>query len=101
MKSRARFLRHPVHQMLIVFPLGLLATAVVFDLVSLLSDGPTWPLVAYWTMTAGILGALVAAPFGLVDWLAIPRGTRARRFGAIHGVGNTVVAFLGQLAAAP
>ena len=32
MKSRATFLGHPVHQMLIVFPLGLLATAVIFIL---------------------------------------------------------------------
>lgn len=94
MKSRARFLGHPVHQMLIVFPLGLLSTAVVFDVVGLLSDGAAWPLVAYWTMAAGILGALVAAPFGLVDWLAVPRGTRARRIGALHGLGNTVVSLL-------
>ncbi|CAN7359749.1 DUF2231 domain-containing protein [Acidovorax sp. LjRoot129] len=94
MKSRARFLGHPVHQMLIVFPLGLLATAVVFDVVGLLSDGAAWPLVAYWTMAAGILGALVAAPFGLVDWLAVPQGTRARRIGAIHGLGNAAVTIL-------
>jgi uncharacterized membrane protein len=29
--------------------------------------------------------------FGLVDWLAIPAGTRARRIGALHGIGNVVV----------
>jgi uncharacterized membrane protein len=33
MQSRARLLGHPVHQMLIVFPLGLLATAVIFDVI--------------------------------------------------------------------
>ena len=35
MESRAKLLGHPVHQMLIVFPLGLLGTGVVFDLVFL------------------------------------------------------------------
>ena len=35
MESRAKFLGHPIHQMLIVFPLGLLATAVIFDIIAL------------------------------------------------------------------
>jgi uncharacterized membrane protein len=94
MKARARLLGHPVHQMLIVFPLGLLATAVVFDLIALLSGNPGWWPVSYWVMAAGIVGALVAAPFGLIDWLAIPRNTRARRIGAMHGLGNGVVSLL-------
>jgi uncharacterized membrane protein len=94
MKSRATFLGHPVHQMLIVFPLGLLATAVVFDVVALLTDGGNWWTISYWVMAAGILGALIAAPFGLVDWLSIPRGTRARKIGRFHGLTNGLVALL-------
>src|SRR4051812_30715296 len=85
-ESKAKFLGHPVHQMLVVFPLGLLATAVIFDVARLLGAGPTMVAVAYWTMAAGIVGALVAAPFGTVDWLAIPAGTRAKRVGALHGL---------------
>ena len=38
--------------------------------------------------------SIVAAPFGLVDFLAIPRGTRARRVGAVHGAGNALVSLL-------
>jgi uncharacterized membrane protein len=34
---------------------------------------------------------LLAAPFGFIDWLAIPAGTRAKRIGALHGLGNVVV----------
>lgn len=94
MKARARLLGHPIHQMLIVFPLGLLATAVVFDLIAIFSDRLQWWLVSYWMMAAGIIGAVVAAPFGLIDWLAIPRNTRARRIGAMHGLGNGLVAML-------
>ena len=94
MKARARLLGHPVHQMLIVFPLGLLATAVVFDLIALFSEGAHWWLASYLTMAAGIVGALLAAPFGFIDWLSIPRNTRARRIGLMHGTGNGVVSLL-------
>ena len=94
MESKAKILGHPVHQILIVFPLGLLATAVIFDVTHLLGAGPTMVAVAYWTMAAGIVGALVAAPFGTIDWLAIPPDTRAKRIGAMHGIGNLVVSAL-------
>jgi uncharacterized membrane protein len=94
MRSKARLLGHPVHQMLVVFPLGLLATAVVFDLIYLGTHSQIMAAVSYWMMAAGIIGALVAAPFGFIDWLSIPKGTRAKRIGAMHGGGNLLVAAL-------
>lgn len=94
MKARVRFLGHPVHQMLVVFPLGLLATSVVFDVLALVADRSDWAVAGYWALTAGIVGALVAAPFGLADWLQLPKGTRAWRIGALHGGGNAVVSLL-------
>ena len=47
---------------------------------------------------AGIIGGLLAAVFGLRDWLAIPAGTRAKRVGLWHGGGNVVVVVLFALA---
>lgn len=94
MKARARLLGHSVHQMLIVFPLGLLATAVIFDVIALATESPGWWSLSYWVMAAGIVGALLAAPFGFIDWLSIPRGTRARRIGRLHGLGNGIVSLL-------
>ena len=91
MRSHARLLGHSIHQMLIVFPLGLLATAVLFDLIDLATGTGAFLEAAYWMTAAGVIGALVAAPFGFIDWLHIPRGTRARRIGALHGGGNLVV----------
>src|SRR5438874_9303279 len=89
-----KFLGHPVHQMLIVFPLGLLATAVVFDLIYLLGGGAMMAIVSYWMIAAGIIGGLIAAPFGWLDWFAIPAGTRAKSIGLWHGAGNVVVLLL-------
>jgi uncharacterized membrane protein len=42
----------------------------------------------------GVIGGLLAAIFGLIDWLAIPAGTRAKRIGLWHGGGNVVVVAL-------
>jgi len=94
MKARARLFGHPIHTMLIVFPLGLLATAVVFDLVRMFTGDPTFGVVAYWMIAAGLVGGLLAAPFGLLDWTGIPAGTRAKSVGLTHGVGNLVVVLL-------
>ena len=98
MESRAKALGHPIHQMLIPFPFGLLATAVIFDIIYLFTDTPstadTLSTVAFWMIAAGIVGGLVAAPFGLIDFLAIPTGTRAKSVGLLHGVGNVFVLIL-------
>ena len=94
MESKAQFLGHPLHPMLIVFPLGLLASAVIFDAIYLLTGTVTMAIVAYWMIVAGIVGGLVAAPFGLIDWRAIPAGTRAKSIGMIHGLGNVIVLLL-------
>ena len=94
MEAKAKALGHPIHQMLIPFPFGLLATAVIFDLVYLVWGNPVMATVAYWMIIAGVIGGLVAAPFGLIDYLAIPQGTRAKSVGLLHGVGNFVVLLL-------
>jgi uncharacterized membrane protein len=86
-KSRLKFL----FPMLIVFPLGLLATSVVFDFIHLVRGGHTAATVAHALTAAGLVGGVLAAPWGLVDWLAIPSGTRAKTIGALHGGGNVIV----------
>jgi uncharacterized membrane protein len=94
MESRAKLLGHPIHQMLIVFPLGLLAMAVIFDVIALSQGDGYWSEIAYWMIASGVITGLIAAPFGTIDWLAIPRGTRAKRIGIVHGLGNVVVVLL-------
>ncbi len=94
MESKAKLLGHPVHPMLIVFPLGLLATAVVFDAITLATQDGRWSEMAFWMIAAGVLGGLAAAVFGLIDWLAIPSGTRAKAVGLWHGASNVAVVAL-------
>lgn len=94
MRSRARAFGHAMHPMLIVFPLGLLATAVIFDILYLVTDRQRLSVAAAYMIAAGILGGLVAGLFGFVDYLKIPGGTRAKRVGAVHGLGNVVILVL-------
>ena len=94
MESKAKLLGHPIHPMLVVFPLGLLATAVIFDAIALARENGAWSGMAFYLIAAGVIGGLVAAVFGLIDWLAIPSGTRAKAIGLWHGVGNVVVVAL-------
>lgn len=91
METRFKLLGHPVHPMLIVFPLGLLSTAVVFDLLYLATGNEDLATFSFWAIAAGVVGGLAAAVFGAWDWLALPGGTRAKSVGLTHGVGNVVV----------
>ena len=86
MESRAKLFGHPIHPILIPFPLGLLTTSVVFDVVYLPTGDGKWSGISFWMIAAGV--------FGLIDWLAIPSGTRAKSVGLLHGAINAVVVVL-------
>jgi uncharacterized membrane protein len=94
MESKVKLFGHPIHPMLIVFPLGLLVTAVICDVLYLITRADIFPTVAYINIAGGMIGGLLAAVFGFWDWFAIPTGTRAKRIGLIHGIGNVVLVVL-------
>jgi len=94
MESKAKFAGHPIHQMLIVFPLGLLAASLGFDVGYFVTGNTQFPSVSFWLILAGIIGGLLAAVFGAMDWWAIPTNTRAKAIGLWHGLGNVIVVVL-------
>ncbi|OBK71131.1 DUF2231 domain-containing protein [Mycobacterium sp. 1274761.0] len=94
MTSRAKLLGHPIHPMLIPFPVGLLTTAVIFDIVYLFTDRTGFTIAAAYAIAGGIIGGALAAPFGWIDYFKIPADTRAKRIGLIHGLANIVVVVL-------
>src|SRR6266545_692360 len=80
-ESRVKFAGHPLHPMMIAFPLGLLGAAAIFDLIYLVSYKSGWTQAAFYMIIAGCVSGLLAAVPGALDWWPIPRGTRAKRIG--------------------
>jgi uncharacterized membrane protein len=84
---------HPFHPILVTVPIGAWVSSLVFDVASRTTDdGAALVEGAYWLIGIGIVGALIAAVFGLLDLLGIPRRSRAMRFGLMHlGINLLVV----------
>src|SRR5689334_5378938 len=99
MGKTVKFLGHSLHRQLIAFPLGLFITAAAFDIICAVTGRLQWTQMAFYLIGAGIITGLAAALFGFLDWLGVPDNTRAKRIGAVHGLGNVVVVllFLGSL----
>jgi uncharacterized membrane protein len=97
MESRAKIAGHAAHPILIVFPLGLLGTAAIFDGIQKTTGNERWSEAAQYMIGAGLVGGAAAAIPGLIDYLEIPAHTRANKIGLLHGIGN--VAVLGLFAA--
>ena len=74
MSAKASIAGHPIHPMLIPFPLALWATSFVVDLLFYLFRHPTLLVIAKFMLAAGCIGAILAAIFGIIDWLAIKNG---------------------------
>jgi uncharacterized membrane protein len=64
MESKAKVLGHPIHPMLIVLPLGLFISAVVFDALYLWNGSIVMAAVGFWNIAGGVIGGLLAAVFG-------------------------------------
>ncbi len=74
MKSKATLGGHPVHPMLIPFPLALWTTSFVVDILFYFFRHPTLLVIAKFMLAAGCIGALAAAVAGFIDWLSIRDG---------------------------
>ena len=71
MASKASIGGHPVHPMLIPFPLALWTTSFAADVLFYFRRNTSLPLISKFLLAAGCLGALAAAVPGIIDWLSI------------------------------
>jgi uncharacterized membrane protein len=92
MATPASIRNHPIHPMLVVFPFALWTTAVVFDVLGIVTGNSTFRSVAFYDIAAGIVGALGAAVPGFIDYLAL-KG-RAARVGTWHALLNVAALLL-------
>jgi uncharacterized membrane protein len=84
---------HPLHPILVTLPVGAFVSSLIFDILTRTkSHGLPWLVDgAYWLIGVGLVGGLLAAVPGLVDFRAIPRRTKARTVAARHLTLNLLV----------
>jgi uncharacterized membrane protein len=71
MKTRASFAGEPIHPMLVHYPIALWTTSVITDVIFYFQRNGSLILISKFLIAAGIVGALLAAVPGLIDWLTI------------------------------
>jgi len=77
MRTPASIFKHPIHPMLIVFPIGLWIFSLACDLIRLAGgSSDAWATVAFYSMVGGLIGALCAAVPGFIDLLYYKGGAR-------------------------
>ena len=83
---------HPFHPIFVTVPIGAWVCSLLFDIVSKAGadDAAALTTASYWLIGIGIVGAVLAAVFGLMDLMRLPRGTAALRWGLIHMTLNNV-----------
>ncbi|WP_425450057.1 DUF2231 domain-containing protein [Virgifigura deserti] len=91
--STAAIRSHPIHPMLIPFPLAFLVGVLLTDLAYWATSDPFWARASLWLVGAGVVSGLIAAAFGLVDFFTIRRA-RDHAIGWIHFLGNATALIL-------
>ncbi len=90
MTTRVTVAGHPIHPMLVTIPIGLWVFSFIADLVYLGTDDGRWETTAYFTLAGGLVGAIVAAVPGLLDYVGLV-DQRARRIATSHLVLNLII----------
>ena len=90
MKSKASIKGHPIHPMLIAFPIAFFTGTLIFDLLSVVLDNENLWQTAYYTEIAGVITSLLAAIPGIIDYAkVVPPKSSAKKRAAQHGILNT------------
>jgi nitrite reductase/ring-hydroxylating ferredoxin subunit/uncharacterized membrane protein len=89
MRSRVNIQGHPVHPVLVVFPIGLWVFSFVFDVLGRISGNGTLWAAGFYCIIAGCIMAALAAVPGVIDLFSVvPPHSAGRQRGYIHGLLN-------------
>lgn len=89
MKSKAHIRGHPVHMILVPFPIAFLSGALLFDVLGVIYLRNSFWVTGGYLELAGILSGFIAAIPGLIDYLyTVPPRSSAKRRASLHAVVN-------------
>jgi len=77
--------------MLVAFPIGFFGAVLVSDVISIWGNPAFWPVMSTWLIAFGVIGALLAAVFGFIDYLTAPMSAAAKRTATTHMILNLIV----------
>ena len=88
--STAQIAGHPIHPMLIPFPIAFFVGTLVTDIVYSQKAEVFWAMMSQWLLVAGLVMAALAALAGLTDFLG-DRRIRQLKAAWHHMIGNVTV----------
>ena len=91
MQGKATLGGHPIHPMLVPFPIGFFGGAVISDIITLTGHPDFWPRMSVTLIGFGIIAALLAAVFGFVDYFTAPMEPPVKKTATTHMILNLVV----------
>jgi uncharacterized membrane protein/nitrite reductase/ring-hydroxylating ferredoxin subunit len=95
MRSKAEIASHPIHPVLVAFPIGLWVTSLIFDLIGVASGEQAYSSAGFYMVIVGCIGAAFAAVAGAIDLFGIiPPRSSGRSRGYLHGGLNTAALFV-------
>jgi uncharacterized membrane protein len=87
---------HPVHPMLVPFPITFLVSALLTDIAYWGSLEDFWARASFWLVAAGLASGLLAGLVGAIDYFTIERA-REHQAGKLHAAGNVTVVILAAI----
>jgi uncharacterized membrane protein len=90
MYSKVKIAGHPIHPMLVAYPVAFYTATLVCYIVYNSNGNPFWFKVAVVANIAGVLMAALAAIPGFIDWLNIPADSKAKKTGLFHLLCNVL-----------
>ncbi len=91
--STVAIAKHPIHPALIVFPVAFLVGVLLTDVAYFYTNDNFWARGSFWLLIAGLVGGVIAAITGLLDFLRIER-VRKRTAGWAHLILNVTALIL-------
>lgn len=95
MRAKAHIQSHPIHPILVAFPIGLFITSLVFDLIAFAGHRPSLAAAAWYCIVAGLVAGACAAVAGVVDLFGVvPPASSGRTRGYKHAILNVILMVL-------
>ncbi|HEV8240951.1 MAG TPA: DUF2231 domain-containing protein [Thermoanaerobaculia bacterium] len=94
MRSKAAIGGHPIHPALVAIPIGAFTFTLVADLVTWRTGNPGWGDAARYSLVLGVIGALAAAVFGLVDYFGVTMSEAGFKVARLHLILNLIAVAL-------